>query len=296
MKNIFKITFLACFTLIAFSCDEDATEGKFGDNPEAGWVHFVSGDNEALIFKEDLVDDGTSTIMVPVNLALPVNLSDLMVSYTINDVVGDSGDIITGTSSLVFPAGTNDPQMIEITLDLDVLANDIFVENVFDVELTSTNRSSVQTGITPGDNFPVTYRVTLSPPCFTPTIDGTYDVVSTNLQSGAGGGCPDGDGSTSSTVTWTALGDDIYASTDLSFGMFAECWGDTPAVGPLLVVVCNELSVTGSDQYGDSYTYNITSINGPDLTIQWENTYGDGGTSVLTRTDGTDWPDLALAE
>ena len=299
-NNLLKLT-LAIFLIALFfqSCEDTQgiNDGNFdGANPEAGWVHFTNGSNEILIFKEDLINNETASIMIPVDISLPINTSDLRVEYSINDIVGASDAIVASSSDLIFPSGSNGRQMIEIAFDLDELENDIFAENVFDIDLVSTNSATVGVGVSPEENFPSSYRVTLSPPCFTPTIEGTYDFTSSNLQSGAGGGCPDGDGSATGSVTWTALGDDVYSSSDMSFGMFDSCWADDPATGPFLLVVCNELSTTGTDQYNDTYEYNIVEINGSNLTMEWENTYGDGGTVVLTRTDGTNWPDLALAE
>ncbi len=115
----------------------------------------------------------------------------------------------------------------------------------------------------------------------------TYNFSTTNLV--AGGGAPvagpvTGSGEFLEVVTGR------YTIPDASFGLFAELYGDTPAVGLELVDACEVISVEGSDQYGDSYTYTIQSINGDEMTISWSNTFNDSGTTVLTRTDGSDWP------
>ena len=84
-----------------------------------------------------------------------------------------------------------------------------------------------------------------------------------------------------------------YSTTDASFGNFAVCYGDTPALGSISIVDdCGFLWVDGVDQYGDSYTYTITNscgvatadvgtpsgnetiiIDGSDSVIKW---HGDG--------------------
>ncbi len=121
-------------------------------------------------------------------------------------------------------------------------------------------------------------------------IGGTFDYVSTNFVRGDGGSCSE-TGATG-TVTWSVSGDGRYTTSDASFGLFATCYGDDPATGPSVLDTCERLSTSGSDQYGDTYTYSIVEINGPVMTLNWSNTYGDAGTVVLTRQDGNDWPPL----
>ena len=128
-------------------------------------------------------------------------------------------------------------------------------------------------------------------------IAGTFDYVTTDMTKGPSGApFP---GTTSGTVTWEQKLDGdgnpipgAYTSSDATFGQFEFAWADTPAVGITVVDACNAISTTGSDQYGDSYTYKVLSISGPVMVIQWNNTYSDGGTTTLTRQDGNDWPPL----
>ncbi|MDX1406674.1 MAG: hypothetical protein R3330_01040, partial [Saprospiraceae bacterium] len=60
-----------------------------------------------------------------------------------------------------------------------------------------------------------------------------------------------------------------------------------------LVDVCNRISVSGVDNYGDSWQFVINSISGADLNATWSNTYGEFGTVIISRTDGADWPPLS---
>jgi hypothetical protein len=129
-------------------------------------------------------------------------------------------------------------------------------------------------------------------------LAGEFDYVQTEMVKGGSGPFP---GETTGTVTWTkeldANGNAVlgaYIPSDLSFGQFAFVWGDDPAksAGSRVKDACNTLSTSGTDQYGDSYTYSIQSINGPKMILKWVNTYGDGGTVELTRKDGADWPPL----
>ncbi len=123
-------------------------------------------------------------------------------------------------------------------------------------------------------------------------LAGTFNYVSTELVRGPGGtACG---GPITGQVTWTLVSAGKYSTTDASFGQFGECWGDDPANSPTFRIndVCNKISTEGRDQYGDAYTYTIQNVDGPNLTIRWRNTYGDGGLVVLTRTDGRNWPPL----
>ena len=127
-------------------------------------------------------------------------------------------------------------------------------------------------------------------------IGGTFDYVSTNLQAGYGSPCPTEP--ITGQVTWTDQGGGNYLSSDLGFGQYgSSCWGDSPATsaGAIIIDVCNEINpggVGGLDQYGLTYIYTITQVDGADLYISWENDYADSGDVVLTRTDGSVWPPL----
>lgn len=88
---------------------------------------------------------------------------------------------------------------------------------------------------------------------------------------------------------------------DSSMGSYYACYGTTSdgnlpgnGSGPLRVVdICNTLSWTGASQWGEIYTFNSITVNGPVLTIDWKNSYDpEAGVAVITRTDGTDWPPL----
>jgi hypothetical protein len=80
----------------------------------------------------------------------------------------------------------------------------------------------------------------------------------------------------------------VYTTTDLGFGQFGStCWGDSPATsaGARVRWFCNNLVTGGGDQYGDTYT-TITAASGSKITIAWISTYGDAGTTVITRAGG----------
>lgn len=124
-------------------------------------------------------------------------------------------------------------------------------------------------------------------------LEGTHSFVSTNLQAAYGYGCPSGE--VTGTVVWTAQGGGTYLTSDLGFGQYeSSCWNDTPATsgGATFTEVCGEIISGGTDQYGLTYIWVITGVNGSELSMSWSNDYGDSGDVVITREGGADWPAL----
>lgn len=129
-------------------------------------------------------------------------------------------------------------------------------------------------------------------------LGGTVNYTSTVLLAGSGTpGSGVNPGCTEPIVGTTLFTPDpdvpgTYIIQDASFGLWnASCLAYGDSEGNSFSDSCNLLSVSGTDQYGDSYTWTILSVtpDGVTLNLKWENTYGDGGTVALTRT-GKTWP------
>jgi hypothetical protein len=125
-------------------------------------------------------------------------------------------------------------------------------------------------------------------------LEGTYDFY-TVVTAGGGGvdisGCAGGvSGSGELIKLEGAYG--TYSIPDVSFGQYDCAWGDNPATGATLINTCDEITVGGDDQYGLVYTFSNLSVSpdGTQMTFNWENDYGDKGTTTLTRTDSKLWP------
>ncbi|MEM8893760.1 MAG: hypothetical protein AAGC88_04220, partial [Bacteroidota bacterium] len=97
----------------------------------------------------------------------------------------------------------------------------------------------------------------------------TFDYSTTNLVTG--GGAPIA-GPVTGSGEFEEVEVGLYNITDASFGLFAELRGETEASGLQLLDDCEVISVEGVDQFGDSYTYTIQSIDGSVMTISWVNT------------------------
>lgn len=121
------------------------------------------------------------------------------------------------------------------------------------------------------------------------TLAAKYSVVWEILQVG------DGDGgadqvvnnftiSSAKEVTFTAAGTGSYTVDDISFGMYPGLYNDARPAGRINDS-CGNLNgpSTNADRFGDPFTIK-GSVN-PDGTLKiiWSNTYGDGGTVILTK-------------
>jgi|GEM_PF-3657392 len=201
MKNIFKYTLLAFLSLTMISCDEDATEGKFGDNPESGWVDFnvaTSGTTLSAIATE---------LIVPIQVNAPVNATDLTVNFTLEEILGGSPTQVISSSnrSVVIPGGSLDANIVlEVADLLPLISNGITVE--FDIVLATTNRGSVSVGLS--DDSQVT-RFRVSTPC---PVDLTSGTVYSGSSSQAGSSLQSG-----YPVTLTEVGPLTY-TIDTSYG------------------------------------------------------------------------------
>lgn len=118
-------------------------------------------------------------------------------------------------------------------------------------------------------------------------LAGDYTVFWEYLQTGDGDGGPRqqftdfvlGD----TPVTFTASGTGSYLVSDISFGLYTDGYDDTAPVGRINDN-CDVLTGASSnvDQYGDPFTINGEVQEDGTLRITWSNTWGDGGTAILT--------------
>jgi len=123
--------------------------------------------------------------------------------------------------------------------------------------------------------------------CFS-SLAGTYDFVTADIWCG--------EPNSSGQATWTEVGAGLYEIDDWAYGSYQACYGGGAASWGSLQIsdVCNKLTVLGLDNYDDTWTLGIDDISGSDLTIRWSNTYGETGTTTLTRTDGSEWPPISF--
>ena len=180
-------------------------------------------------------------------------------------------------------ADTNSGDQYQIRLELELTDGRIF---------TNTDAA----GIITGGFFASPYFYNANVICeFERSIAVDYDYLSYDMGAGDGSGGQQttGAGPINGTISWGDGGDiSLVTTPDYSFGMFGFVWGDSPATNGMASVkwFCATLTPQAADQYSDTYTYDITNVNGSTMTIDWINTWGDIGTVELTRQDGLDWP------
>jgi hypothetical protein len=306
MKNIkLKLAAVAIILATFSSClvDDDVT--NYGDGVNI--IDFPSGTIDGTF---DIAVDET-LLEVPVRLVggngNPAS-SDVAVTYAIDPatttaVEGVNFEILNG-GAFTFPAGET-----ETTFTVKVIPSSL--DGSLPVPLTIGLKLTNATA-----NFPVavstkastgTVVINLKPLCpITDDLSGTHTYTQTQMQYGDGAGTSTGTGislTISGSVTWTEAAPTggqqagtvgKYSLDDASFGLFEAVYNDDPAVGPngaFFTWVCSEFLFSGSDQYSDTFTYNIVSVTGPVMIFTWTNTYGDGGRVTLTREGNVDWPE-----
>lgn len=159
--------------------------------------------------------------------------------------------------------------------------DDIELGDVFLFEVIVTSKNGLRTRSNVIMNAPVACKSELG---------GTFDYSTVVTGVGDGGDIGGCNNPVTGQASFDEDGAGFYRVSDATFGQYDCAWGDTPAVGVTLTDVCNTVTVGGSDQYQLIYTFVILSNDGTNLELDWSNDYGDAGTTVLTRTDGTNWP------
>lgn len=287
MKKRFFYIPLCLVALFLAGCESDFV--PFHESvPKGGFVRF----DEELSFILDLTTDPNpvfeATLVAPSD-----NVTAYELEFTLVTSLGNIGPFdLYETRSLPATLSFSAEELATIAgLPIDEFKGRLDFEAAVTREDGTVFTSNDFTGDlnNPGQRNAMSFSINLICPS---NLAGTFDVVHTNQVTGPGGG-PCTETPLNTTVTWEETSEGQYSTTDGSFGLFPNCWADTPVTGITISDACNIISVSGEDQYGDSYTYDIISVEGATMTIEWENTYGDGGTVQLTRQDGNDWPPLA---
>ncbi|MDX1477108.1 MAG: hypothetical protein R3301_05350 [Saprospiraceae bacterium] len=269
MKLCYQAVGLVCMVLMATGCHDAPIGDDFAEKQYQPQGAVISPRNVQIGFF-DLGDPDNAAIAFDLEtIGEPVSSAEVVATH-------DDGSSATFTSVSEFPS------TIDVTLN-EVLA--ILGKTIDDVEVGDEVRFTFTAATATG-----TYRSSESlavPFSCRSDLKGTYNYKSSNYF------CS-GDELTG-TVELIEEAAGKYGFDDWSFGTYPECYGGSASSwGSLqLVDVCNRLSVTGVDNYGDSWQFVINSISGPDLNATWSNTYGEFGTVVISRTDGSDWPPLS---
>lgn len=100
-----------------------------------------------------------------------------------------------------------------------------------------------------------------------------------------------GDATFEGSVTFTATSTTgSYSISDAAFGLWGECYGDDWGGSVRLNDACGNLTMSGTDSYGDSYSMTVTSSDSGKFTFDWINTWGEYGTVTIFANDGETFP------
>ncbi len=192
-----------------------------------------------------------------------------------------------------YPAATIEATIPEALQAMNFTLADINGGDFFEFRLVlftndgkTFSNGNVSADITGGEFYrsPFFYRIPVVCPS---DLGGTYAYSSTNMMSEFGQ-CP---GTITGTVTLTPVsaGSSSYTVSDPTFG-FWGCYGDTYAGTVRLNDACGQLSFSGTDKYGDGYTFFFISNDGTNLVFRWKNASDEEGTVTLTANPGKPWP------
>lgn len=210
------------------------------------------------------------------------DLDNTFVAFDLNSGGDDAGNVVI-TKSFTGGAGTFGPveqttgstgtfniSLNEAVAGLGITTDQVVVGDVF--TFTSTAGSAVRS-------------LDVNASCSS-ALAGTYAYVTTNYF------CDDAGPLTGELVIAGEAG--AYTLSDWTFGTYQECYGAPAASFGTLMLndLCNTISVTGLDAYDDTWTMSVDDVSGAELTLTYSNTYGEFGTTVLTRADDAEWPPL----
>lgn len=213
---------------------------------------------------------------------------------TVNDVLVktlSASDFASTTESKFLRAGIV-VTSAETLSALGLTQSQINGGDVFEFRLKMTDKSgrvfndvNASADIKGGAFYASPFLYNVSVVCPT-ALAGTYDFTSSDMSSPFGS-CP---GTITGTVTFTAIaGTTSYGVSDATFG-FWDCYGDTFGGNVRLNDACGSLSFSGSDKYGDTYTFNFISVSPDELVFTWVNTSAETGRVVLKSNAGKPWP------
>lgn len=296
MKSI-KYLFLSTIAiLVVASCGTDydvANDFTLTELP--GYVAFNAPGNSTTLSDVSVSEDAGSTSF---NIENPTGTtSDITVNYSLGGTAVYGVDYtIDGASaaggSVVIQAKTSaDAQgnRNSVDLNINILEDGVFDETkeiIVTLESASSGEGDVAVGRGGTDLLKSAKVLIANIDCGFTDISGGFSYVTTDYFCG---GDP-----ISGNSSLTQVSEGVFTFEDWGFGSYEACYGGSAANwGTLQLNFCsNVVSVSGIDNYGDPWTFNIVSVDGPNLTVMFENPYPEFATSVLTRDDGNDWPPL----
>lgn len=284
MKSLNKLFIILTAVVLAACFEDPGTDIVWGDEAYVE-IDRAGQPNPTINSIFTRLSDGTTyPLNVQINLMGRPRATATTVQFEIAStstaVEGVHYNKLTSGNTITIPAGAN-----TANIQFEVIADAIEPLEVWPLTINITG------GDLPLSKYvSATFRLQVACPS---DLGGTYNYSTTSIVAGAGGNAAACGGTVTGTGTLTesTTTNGVYTVSDASFGQFGCAWSDTPPGGTLrLNDLCNVLSFTGADKYGDNYSISVVSVTATTLVFDWTNTYGDGGRTTLTRTDSKTWP------
>lgn len=316
MKKIINSLCVILFSIFFFSCSE-------GENPidyvlentknGGGALRTIKVDNPSVAVGDPNAKFQVTLEVQDENNGQNTDRIDVYIKFIDNSTGNGSNPkaevLLKSIPASAFTAGTRELPFVVVSAtiaelkakfgitDAQYTGGDQFVIRLAQVLKDGRvfTRANSNANIVGGAYFSSPFQYNANVVCpITESLAGTHTYVTTNMKA-AGAAC--GTSVAGSVVFGSTATPGVYTISDLSFGMFgSSCYGDSPAFSASSRVTwfCNNLIASGTDQYGDSYTFTIVAASGPTITINWRSTYNDSGTTVLTRQGGANWPAIFM--
>lgn len=273
MKNIFNLLGLFVVLFAFIGCEDGNENSMYDGSPTAFFLdEFAVAKGPVTGFKDFDIKIGT---MSPVSSA-----TDIRVAKISGNAIENQDYELLNNGVVQIPAGSNSG-VIKLRVYGTGLSQTIAKTLVFDLISPSTAKA----------NFNNTISLSLIQGCDS-ALEGTYQYSTINAFTPDGGGTSV-PGPLTGNVTFSRVGDGLYQISDSSFGAFAQFPGYQPTSnGVRIEDFCGKLTFKTANQYGDTFSITNIVVAGNKLTFRWSTSYGEVGTTTLTRTDGTNWPNL----
>ncbi len=266
IQALYTLPLIAMMLLVSISCEDQydiKDGGRLAANmyPETDVAYLFQQTEQVTVNLDPFVNEGVTVSSINVTKQLFTsngNSEPVQISV--------SGETFTQTRSELF---ADVPVGGQVLSENDLTAGDYWV-------LSYTMALSDGLVLKIGDKT----RIAFSCPS---DLAGTYSASSVGEGNYPGGNFPgpfwDGQGEV--TLTETGV-EGVYTISEISGEFYNLFWGGNPESGTFRDVCGNYSIDTKTDQWGDTLSTTVTNNGDGTITIEWENTYGDFGTTVLT--------------
>ena len=286
--------------MIFFSCNKEEIQNTVVYplllHPIEGTFNLIDVEKAIVSFETEIAIQNTSLVVDRVQwLASYEGINgDIVESTLVTDIDISTFEINPFSN---WPRGTFELSLVEVAQNLGLNISDVNVSDIFRFESkiimddgSIFTMQDIDQGLLDSQSN-ILFQFEMEVFCFE-NLEGTLEYV-TEPWCGT---------TITGTVDWVLTEDGNYVLENGSlynytFGAYSACAGgyDFYYIEDFRIIQdCNRIYTTGAAQNGERFEYLSVQTDGADLTIEWKNVEYEEefGTTILTRTDGKDWPDL----